>query len=39
MSFILRIIQDLTQVHPPHTMFVHFPIGLSGGALFFILLA
>jgi len=26
-------------VHPPHTLFVHFPIALVGSALFFILLA
>ena len=39
MSFILRIIHALTQVHPPHTMVVHFPIALTGAALFFILLA
>jgi uncharacterized membrane protein len=39
MNIILRIIHDLTQVHPPHTMIVHFPIALTGAALFFILLA
>lgn len=39
MEFILRIIHDLTQVHPPHTLFVHFPIALVSSALFFILLA
>ncbi len=39
MDFINRIIYDLTQVHPLHTMIVHFPIALSGAALFFILLA
>jgi uncharacterized membrane protein len=39
MSFILQVIHDLTQVHPPHTMVVHFPIALTGAALFFILLA
>jgi uncharacterized membrane protein len=39
MSFILEIIHDLTQVHPPHPMFVHFPIALTGAALFFIILA
>jgi uncharacterized membrane protein len=39
MNIILRIIHDLTQVHPPHPMVVHFPIALTGAALFFILLA
>ena len=39
MNIILRIFHDITQVHPPHTMFVHFPIALTGAALFFILLA
>ena len=39
MAFILRIIHDLTQVHPLHTMIVHFPIALTSAALFFILLA
>jgi uncharacterized membrane protein len=37
--FINRIIYDITQVHPLHTMIVHFPIGLTGAALFFVLLA
>ena len=39
MAFINRIIYDLTQVHPTHPMFVHFPIALTGAAFFFILLA
>jgi uncharacterized membrane protein len=39
MDIILRIIHDLMYVHPPHTLFVHFPIALIGAALFFILLA
>ena len=39
MSIFLRIIHDLTQVHPLHTMIVHFPIALTASALFFILLA
>jgi uncharacterized membrane protein len=38
-DFIYRIIFDLTQVHPLHTMIVHFPIALVSAALFFILLA
>lgn len=39
MDFIARIIYDLTQVHPLHTLIVHFPIALVSAALFFILLA
>jgi uncharacterized membrane protein len=39
MNLIQGIIHALTQVHPPHTMVVHFPIALTGAALFFILLA
>ncbi len=39
MDLIQKIIHALTQVHPPHIMFVHFPIALSGAALFFIILA
>ena len=39
MDFIQRLIHALTQLHPPHPIFVHFPIGLTGGAAFFILLA
>jgi uncharacterized membrane protein len=39
MDLILRIYHALTQVHPPHTLVVHFPIALTGAALFFILLA
>jgi uncharacterized membrane protein len=39
MDFILRILHNLTQVYPPHPMVVHFPIALTGAALFFILLA
>jgi uncharacterized membrane protein len=39
MELINRIIYNLTQVHPLHTMVVHFPIALTGAALFFILLA
>lgn len=38
MSFIERIFNTLTQ-HPVHPMIVHFPIGLTGAALFFIILA
>lgn len=39
MDFIYRIFFDLTQVHPIHTLIVHFPIALVSAALFFILLA
>jgi uncharacterized membrane protein len=39
MDLILRIFHDLTQVQPPHPLFVHFPIALTSAALFFILLA
>jgi uncharacterized membrane protein len=36
---IQQVIHALTQVHPPHPIVVHFPIALTGAALFFILLA
>jgi|SRR5688572_22610681 len=39
MEFINRIIHALTELHPTHPMFVHFPIALSGAAFLFILLA
>ena len=40
MDFLNRLIADLVGGnHPIHTMFVHFPIALTGAALFFILLA
>ncbi|HEU0291845.1 MAG TPA: DUF2231 domain-containing protein [Anaerolineales bacterium] len=39
MDFINQIIHALTEVHPTHPMFVHFPIALTGAAFFFILLA
>lgn len=39
MDIINRIIYNLTEVHPFHTLVVHFPIALTGAALFFILLA
>ena len=39
MNLITRIFHAMTQVHPPHTLMVHFPIALTGAALFFILLA
>ena len=39
MDLIQKIFHALTQLHPPHIMFVHFPIALTGAAAFFILLA
>ena len=39
MDFIERMIHALTETHPIHPMLVHFPIGLTGAAAFFILLA
>jgi uncharacterized membrane protein len=38
-ALIQRIIHALTELHPTHPMFVHFPIALTGAAFFFILLA
>lgn len=39
MDFLNRLIVALTEVHPTHPMFVHFPIALTGAAFLFILLA
>jgi len=39
MEFINRIIHAITELHPTHPMFVHFPIALTGAAFLFILLA
>jgi len=39
MEFIDRLIYALTELHPIHPMFVHFPIALTGAAFLFILLA
>ena len=39
MDFINRIIHAVTVIHPIHPMVVHFPIALTGAALFFIMLA
>ncbi len=39
MELINRIIHAITQLHPLHAMFVHFPIALTGAAFLFILLA
>lgn len=39
MEFIERILYNILEVHPLHTLMVHFPVALTGAALFFILLA
>ena len=39
MDLINKIIYNLTQVHPLHTLIVHFPIALISSASFFMLLA
>jgi uncharacterized membrane protein len=39
MDLLNQIIHALTETHPIHPMVVHFPIALTGAALFFILLA
>ncbi len=39
MELINRILYNLFEVHPLHTMVVHFPIALTGAALFFVLAA
>ena len=39
MEFINRLITALTELHPAHPMFVHFPIALTGAAFLFIVLA
>lgn len=39
MDFLNRLIIALTELHPTHPMFVHFPIALTGAAFLFILLA
>ena len=38
-EFIGRLFMAVTELHPVHSMTVHFPIALSGAALFFVLLA
>ena len=39
MEFITRIINAIVEVHPLHSMTVHFPIALTGTALLFLVLA
>jgi uncharacterized membrane protein len=39
MDFISRVLYNLLEVHPFHTLVVHFPIGLTGAALFFMFLS
>ena len=39
MDFLTRLIHALTEVHPLHTLIVHFPIALTASAFFFVLLA
>ncbi|RME76896.1 MAG: hypothetical protein D6784_04875 [Chloroflexi bacterium] len=39
MELITRIINAIVDVHPLHSMTVHFPIALTGVAFFFLLLA
>ena len=39
MDFINRFIYAITELHPIHPMFVHFPIALTGAAFLFILIA
>ncbi len=39
MEFLNRLIIALTEIHPTHSMVVHFPIALTGAALLFLLLA
>jgi uncharacterized membrane protein len=38
-ELIARIINALINIHPIHSMMVHFPIALTGTALFFLVLA
>ena len=39
MEFIARIINAIVEIHPLHSMTVHFPIALTGAALLFLVLA
>ena len=38
-QIISQIVNAIVNIHPWHSMFVHFPIGLTGAAFLFILLA
>lgn len=39
MDLLSRFIAAITELHPMHSMVVHFPIALTGVALFFLVLA
>jgi uncharacterized membrane protein len=39
MGFLDRVITALTELHPLHSMTVHFPLALTGVALLFLILA
>jgi uncharacterized membrane protein len=39
MEFITRVINAIVEIHPLHSMTVHFPIALTGTALLFLMLA
>ncbi len=39
MNIIGQIVNAIVNIHPWHSMFVHFPIGLTGAAFLFIVLA
>jgi uncharacterized membrane protein len=39
MDLIRQIIHAITQVHPTHTLLVHFPVALTSSAFFFVLVA
>ena len=39
MNIIGQIVNAIVNIHPWHTLVVHFPIGLTGAALLFILIA
>ena len=39
MEFITRIVNAIVEIHPLHSMTVHFPIALTGAALLFLVLA
>jgi uncharacterized membrane protein len=39
MGFITRFVNAIVEVHPLHSMTVHFPIALTGTAFLFLVLA